>query len=228
MLININCAIIIIIILLLYCECSKYGVRTFFTTTKVKSPADGNEYRVLVDYDDKQRAAELIGQVNLFTKKLVDQMRADYIDMTEEEYIHKYRGNSLEYAKGREVTEILMDRYSPSSLMENEPESPDKTAFTRDKGRVISLCLREKTSGKNNFHSLDMILFVMLHELAHVITPEINHSDRFWVNFKFLLEYAQQRGLYFSPDYGESHEEYCSTKVEYNPVYDRGLYSYFS
>ena len=30
-------------------------------------------------------------------------------------------------------------------------------------------------------------MFVTLHELAHVMTVSVGHTEEFWTNFKFLL-----------------------------------------
>jgi hypothetical protein len=92
---------------------------------------------------------------------------------------------------------------------------------------MISLCLREKYSGKNVLHSLDILLFVMLHEIGHVITPEYNHTRRFWTNFKFLLEFCDVNDIYYSPDFDSNNVKYCSIDITYNPRYDKLLYSYF-
>ena len=40
------------------------------------------------------------------------------------------------------------------------------------------------------------ILFVIIHELAHVMSLSVGHTEEFWSNMKFLLEQAESINLY--------------------------------
>jgi hypothetical protein len=192
---------------------------SFFNTNIVKSGIDGNSYSVISSYEDQEKAADLIAQINLFTIKLIKKLKETYLTISP---------NNAEQIKGFEVASVLDIRYTPLALSENKPTSDKDTSFTQNKGELISLCLREKQSGKNQFHSLDVLKFVMIHELAHIVTPELNHSTLFWNNFRFLLEFSKKNNLYTSPNYGDYNELYCGMTIKYNPMYDKILtQSYF-
>ena len=48
-------------------------------------------------------------------------------------------------------------------------------------------------SEKENY---TIILFTLLHEVAHIMTPEYGHTKNFWQNFKVILEHARSIGVY--------------------------------
>lgn len=74
-----------------------------------------------------------------------------------------------------------------------EVPNDDEVAFSMDK-RSVSVCLRSKDTGQ--MESLNASMFVLLHELAHIATPEVGHTPEFWKNMKILLEMAHRLGFY--------------------------------
>ena len=44
-------------------------------------------------------------------------------------------------------------------------------------------------------------MFVALHELSHVASKSIGHTDEFWDNFKFILIESEKIGIYKPIDY---------------------------
>ena len=209
--------IIILIVLLFYPR-----AREYFTMVKVKSDVDNSDYLVVKSYNDKQQAANLMAEINQFTIKFIKTLKDTYLV----DYNPKTMSLS-EYNKGQEITKTLLKKYKSESLQENLSDSPDKTSYTSNKGEVISLCLREKVTGRDEFHDLDTLKFVLLHELSHIITPELNHSVLFWSNFRFVLDFCDKYSLYRSPDYDKNGINYCGMAVNYTPVNDKTLTSYF-
>ena len=68
-------------------------------------------------------------------------------------------------------------------LLEND------AAYVIDKLNM-SFCLRKSPSG-GELESLNLLTYVAIHELAHVMSIETGHSTEFQENFKFLLEYSK-------------------------------------
>lgn len=66
--------------------------------------------------------------------------------------------------------------------------------YTENKS-VIYLCVRDPKTGK--YYDHNVIMYVALHELAHVLTKEEGHTKLFTENFNKLLIKAQQEGLYY-------------------------------
>lgn len=222
---------ILIIIILFDCKKSCYE---FFTLKYIKSDIDGIKYPVVASYVDNKEAASRIGEMNIFALKLIKKLKDVYLDKALSEVLSKDLSNESKVAelpeviKGREIANTLIKKFNSKSLQENEPDSVNKTSYTTNKGEVISLCLREKKSGKNKFHNKEILQFVLIHELSHIITPEINHSVLFWINFKFLLEFCNKYDLYTAPDYEAFNENYCGLDISYNPTTDHSLISYFA
>lgn len=72
------------------------------------------------------------------------------------------------------------------------------SSFTENKSS-ITLCLHDPDTGRP--YELNTVMYVALHELAHVITDSYeheheNHGPRFKHNFKNLLDRATALGLY--------------------------------
>jgi hypothetical protein len=69
------------------------------------------------------------------------------------------------------------------------------SAYTENK-EVITLCLKDPDS--NTVYDINTVMYVALHELAHVITPEgaEEHGEEFKRNFTKLLKEGSERGIY--------------------------------
>lgn len=67
-------------------------------------------------------------------------------------------------------------------------------SYTEDK-QVITLCLKDP---QGNYYSMNTIVYVALHELAHVLSPvyDNNHGKEFKEEFMKLLNKAIQLGIY--------------------------------
>lgn len=91
-------------------------------------------------------------------------------------------------------------------IYETEPDS-DLTSYSVNKGEELSFCLRSKKN--NNIHELNLLIYVALHEMAHIACPEIGHGPLFKKIFKFLTEKAIEIGIYEKKDYNSDPIEYC-------------------
>ena len=67
-------------------------------------------------------------------------------------------------------------------------------SYTINKKHVY-LCM---TDNDGNYYDKNSLIYVLLHEMAHVITPEIGHTELFDKNFKMLIGRAESQGLYNS------------------------------
>jgi len=89
------------------------------------------------------------------------------------------------------------------------------SAYTINKGHKMVYCLRNKNS---RFVPLNTLVYVGLHELAHIMTEELDtnkrtHSKEFWTNFGHLLQAAQNIGLYIAHNYKQFPTEYCGETI---------------
>lgn len=100
-----------------------------------------------------------------------------------------------------------------SLIYENDPNSK-LTSFSVNKGEEIAFCLRSKKT--DELHQLNLIMYVALHEMAHIACPEIGHGELFKKIFKFLTEIAIELKLYKLDNYEENPVEYCGMMLSSN------------
>ena len=112
----------------------------------------------------------------------------------------------------------LVENYNPDKIVEILPTS-QYTAYAENKGEKIALCAtKQKHSG--TIIDENTLMFVVLHELAHIMTVTINHTPEFWKNFKDIIVYANKIKIYEPKDYSVSNVTYCGMNIEHNPYYD--------
>ena len=161
---------------------------------KVKT-SNGNEYLVR-NLSDKVEAANKLGSISDTLKNLVNSLNEN--DDNKGEYIKK-----------------LKKSFNPEYITENIPGSI-YVAYSVNKGEELSLCIREK--GSEKFIDDNTIIFVAIHELAHIMTPETGHTPLFWDNMKYLLEQASSQGIYMPVDYSQSPVNYCGMDINSTPM----------
>jgi hypothetical protein len=61
-------------------------------------------------------------------------------------------------------------------------------------------------------------MFVVLHEMAHLMTTTIGHTPEFWANFRRILKDAIGAGVYHEVNYTREPVEYCGMKITSSPL----------
>jgi hypothetical protein len=113
------------------------------------------------------------------------------------------------------LTHGLASKWPACRVDRLESSTTSEAAVTLDKTSIF-MCLRDKVTGR--FHNIDTAMFVLIHELAHLITNELGHTNEFWKNMSFLLREAKRAGVYvdrnFSP---KTPETYCGHQITGSP-----------
>jgi predicted metal-dependent hydrolase len=161
------------------------------------STIDGRSYRVQ-DLPDKQDAANRLSQVRTGLDKILHEYR-------QPEYFHD------------EPTQLLVQRLKIDHLMENDITS-QYTSYSENKGERIVLCLRDKTAEPYPLIDINTIMFVTLHEMAHLMTVSSGHTQEFWTNFRRLLQDAMKAGVYTQVNYSRTPVEYCGMMITDSPL----------
>ena len=238
----ISCIIILLILLIFVVLYSPKPFKKKITHTlniingKISiTGGDGRDYYVLADKPYPQKASVLIEQMNDFMITFIIKLKQKYLYnhqscFSEPEFnpsdefvpfsntcLHK--SNPLDDFKTRAVY-LLVTRYRPNELQENQPTSSADTSWTQGKGEKIALCLREQHSGKYEFIDVDLIKFVAIHELTHIAANTLQHPYYFWKIFKFLLYEANILMGYELTNYMQHNKDYCGMRVTYNPIFD--------
>ena len=112
----------------------------------------------------------------------------------------------------------MVNNFNPQKVKEILPTSKF-TAYSENKGEMLAFCVTKTKTG-NSLIDKNTLMFVAIHELAHICTQSIGHKDEFWSNFKFLLENAKAINIYDPEDYKHKPREYCGMKITDNPYYD--------
>ena len=112
----------------------------------------------------------------------------------------------------------FLERFAPDVFVENDMHSSD-TSYSENKGQKIVVCLRDKTKAPH-YPLVDenTVMFVMLHEMAHLMTETIGHTQEFWNNFKRILHDAVQVGIYQPVNYARTPTPYCGMTITDSPI----------
>ena len=146
------------------------------------------------DNISKEKAAEKLNMVMDNLVKIKDHMVKNYPD--------------------HPATKRMYRNFSADSISESLPES-EYTSYSLNKGEKIAMCIRNKKN--NQFIDSNTIMFVAIHELAHVMTESIGHKKEFWDNMTILLCEAKKIGAYKLKDYSAA-VPYCGTTITSTPL----------
>lgn len=110
----------------------------------------------------------------------------------------------------------LVERFNPDALQENDVDA-DSTSYSENKGQKIVVCLRSK---QPPYPLVDenTVMFVLLHEMAHLMTESMGHTPEFWTNFRKLLHDSVKIGVYTPVNYTKSPVEYCGMNINDTPL----------
>jgi len=171
-----------------------------FPLVYVKSSVDNKEYLVR-DMPDKQEAANLIAKVRLRLKNLQMHLESKFPDKPQ-------------------VKQLIQNfEADPSRFYESTPDA-DLTSYSVNKGESVHLCLRQRENNNESLVAEDVMMFVAIHEMAHMITKTIGHGPDFWNNFGWLLKEAEGSGLYKAQDFKAHPVKYCGMSITDQPSYD--------
>ena len=155
----------------------------------IKSSLDNYSYLVRKEPDSIQ-AANTLAKIRLNLVKLCDYLK--------------------EERKDDEAVRRLIRNFRPYSISESSPKSI-YTSYSVNKGQEIVFCLRSKET--NKIHDMNLLMYVALHELAHVMSKTTGHGEEFRRNFSFLIDNAVKLGLYKDTDFSINPLEYCGIIV---------------
>ena len=186
--------ITIIVASILILSVFMYYEERFTELCYTKSTVDNKEYLVR-NREDKEDAANLLANVGKRLNKLVKSLA---IAMPDDRRIQR-----------------LENRFKPEKISETISNT-NHTSYSVNKGEKIVFCIRTKDE-KEELIDINTILFVGIHELAHVMTESIGHTDEFWNNMKLLLRFAVKKKIYEYVDYNAQPVPYCGTTITDSP-----------
>ena len=190
----------VIIILILFISYKIYSDSDIFQLKCIVSTVDGEKYCVR-ERKNVQAASDLLARI---TEKMTT-----LVECLDEKYPE---------GSGKENIRRLVKKFNPKKIIETLPTS-EYTAYSENKGQKIAFCLNKKKNDNNNLIDENTLMFVALHEMAHVASKSIGHNTEFWDNFAFLIEEAEIFNLYTPVDYSKKNEEYCGMSITSSPYF---------
>ena len=163
----------------------------------VRSARTNQTYQVQ-NLPDKQDASELMANIHQKLNTLIT----------------RYKDDPATAVEPRVRT--MIERFRPENMCENDIRS-DTTSYSENKGDRIVVCLRDKTP-PHGLVDENTVMFVVLHEMAHLMTFSIGHTPEFWANFRRILQDAIGVGIYQPVNYARSPVEYCGLKITDSPL----------
>jgi len=162
--------------------------------------------------------AEFNGQVYMVQEhtdklKAVDiliQLKKDLLTIAQKSLERAKSENNKDYI---DYISIIVARLDTVFIREVEKDSP-YTSYSVNKGEELVFCLRNKDT--HEFYDYNKILYVAVHEIAHIGCPEVGHTKLFFELNKYLLETAEKAGMYNLVDYNSKPEEYCGIQIYTN------------
>ena len=157
---------------------------------QITSTIDGREY-IVRKLPDGRDAADRLARINKKVLLLIGSLKEE----------------------DREGISMLKDNFNPDRLSETGLGAK-YTSYSVNKGEEIAICVRQPD---NTFIDDNTVMFVVIHELAHVMTKSVGHTGEFWDNMAYLLERAEELKIYVPKNYRESPVDYCGMEINTTP-----------
>jgi hypothetical protein len=211
--------IIGVLILLAY----KYLETKTYDVIFVKSNTSGKEYLVR-NLPDRQAAADLLGNMNLRFDKIVAFLKKQDLFGVWTKFVKKdetlvedklNEGMRTEFKTFESDIHRLIKNYDSDALSENTPDSA-YTSYSENKGQKVVFCMRSKPG--DVLMDLNTMMFVGIHELAHLMSKSIGHGQEFWANFRILLRISIGIDQYKCQNFDVESKDYCGTKISDTPL----------
>jgi hypothetical protein len=163
----------------------------------IKSDIDNKEYRVR-DEEDKFQACNILAKISQNMKLLVI-------------YLNNHKEDKG-FIENKEYINRLVDKIDYIIL--NESSKDDiYTSYSINKGEEIIFCVRSRKN--NDIHNMNLMMYVALHELAHVACPIYdNHGPLFKQIFAFITRVSIDIGIYKKIDFDTNPTEYCGMTID--------------
>jgi len=159
--------------------------------------SDGKKYKIVdsKNHEINKKKADMLSRLNQKAHSIVEHMYNKQLPT-------------------KEIGDITHNRFI-NCIIGEIPEK-DGGGYTINKGSKMGVCL--VTKGKLN--NENDALFVILHELAHVMSDSYGHGEEFKQNFNFIVKLAVKLDLWKPTNYDIQPVDYCGVKVTTTPCTD--------
>ena len=153
---------------------------------------NNNKSYIVRNVSDKETAVMMLSNMEDNLKLLITRLMND----------HSVINNTEMY----EYITVINDKIDSVEIQESTADSLH-TSYSLNKGELLVFCIRSKKTLK--IHDMNELMYVAIHEIAHIGCPEIGHTDLFFKINTYLINKAIQYGIYKYVDYSKFNKEYC-------------------
>mmetsp|Transcript_8657 Transcript_8657/g.14686 ORF Transcript_8657/g.14686 Transcript_8657/m.14686 type:complete len:206 (+) Transcript_8657:172-789(+) len=172
----------------------------------IESSVDQVSYLVQRDRTDSLEASNLLAKI----KRKFTTLRRKL----EKELYHELR------------VRTFLERSESTTIQESFKDDISSTSYSVNKGENIVLCLRSRSiadrlgdkASESTLTDENTLFYIVVHELAHIMSDSVGHTREFGENFKFLLSNAIKWKLYTMVDYRKHPSQYCGTPLQITPI----------
>jgi predicted metal-dependent hydrolase len=171
-----------------------------------KTSKINNENYFVLNNNNSQISVNQLSKIDINIKKLLKNLSTDIFDS--------------------DKIKRLVNNYEDTILVELDPKSK-YTAYSLNKGEKLKITLRD--TNYKLINDLNTTMYIMCHELSHLMTEEEQHPPIFWENMKGLLKNAEDIGIIKNIDYNKYPVKYGSNMINKNPYFMKpGKYPYIN
>ena len=184
--------IIILIVILTYCSSSYLYNKMTDKVEPIQSDINGKEYKVRSHHnnENKKKTANYLATISEKVDKLVNYMVTNNLP-------------------DEVIATRLKTRWSDCKFRETA-DHEKSAAYTINKGDEMRLCV-------NGLENMNTSMFVVLHELGHIMSVSYGHNNEFRQNFSYIVHLASGLGIYKPEDFENRPVEYCGTEINTSP-----------
>ena len=169
---------------------------------------NGNQF-LIQNSDNNKNSIELLGELVFRLYKLRDYLVENSVEKLDNLYL---KSNISKYVSKKEFNEsiqLLKKNFNKkrTKIYENINQS-QYTSYSVNKGEELVFCLKARIIN-NNYHPLDLLMYVAIHELAHCGCKEIGHTNLYNRIFRVYLLIGMQLDIYKYINYEIYPVEYC-------------------
>ncbi len=162
----------------------------------VKSDIDDELYLVR-DLPDKKQAANILARI----KQNINSIN-----------LFLYNNKKTKYKEYEPYIDQLHERIQNVIIMENDGDYK-YTSYSVNKGEQLIFCLRSRDVVNNKLHEINLLMYVVLHEMSHIACPEVGHGPLFKKIFAFIAKIGVEQQLYTKIDFESHAQEYCGLMI---------------
>ena len=163
-----------------------------------------NDHYLVRNLEDKQDAANTLAEIKKRLYRLVTYSceKAEIGEYEDDIFLKPYVNN--------------INKKFNNIIFRESTENNKFTSYSVNKGEEIVFCLRSKEDDK--IHNINELMYVAIHEIAHVGCPEIGHTPLFLKINKLLLKKAIDCNVYVYKNYSLNPENYCGIQLSTNII----------